>query len=304
VADCAYCSHPAYNVIEVRYTRSVAGAGGIREVLGRGYSVCDGCLALLDFHPEHHIDTERISLFNLAASVYQALGVWSVVALSALASISNAPETNLLRAPAFQAIGFLLAVACLGVWALRSGVQLRYFGQWKSQRSNPLRPKNSLAGFTNMRERNHPELSSYLPIRFLDSGQLLAKPGAPTLRCIGPAGEPWGKGPETNFVGRGANDWYRVIWLSWQLFPLSEVLPPEHEDWQSLPEPAIGQFEAAASGLFAAIAFAVFTLGTPLHPVVALGGALISWPVGFAAGRQARELWRGHRLGQSRSPIV
>jgi hypothetical protein len=97
VADCAYCSHPAYNVIEVRYTRSVAGAGGIREVLGRGYSVCDGCLALLDFHPEHHIDTERISLFNLAASVYQALGVWSVVALSALASISNAPETNLLN---------------------------------------------------------------------------------------------------------------------------------------------------------------------------------------------------------------
>jgi hypothetical protein len=154
-----------------------------------------------------------------------------------------------------------------------------------------------------MRERNHPELSSYLPIRFLDSGQLLAKSGAPTLRCIGPGGEPWGQGPETNFVGRGANDWYRVIWLSWQLFPLREVLPPEQEDWQSIPEPAIGQLEAAASGLFAAIAFAVFTLATALHPVIAFGGALIAWPVGFAAGRQARELLREHRLGQSRSRI-
>jgi len=303
MAECAYCSLPAYNVIEVRYTRTAIATSGVREIVGRGYGICDGCLALLDFHLEHHVSAQRISAFNLASSIYQVLGVWCVVALSALASISGNPEASLLRSPSFQAIGFLLAVASLGVWALRSQAHLRYFSEWKSQRRQALRPKNSLAGFTNMRDRVHPELNAYLPVRFLDSKQLLAKPGAPTLRCIGPGGEPWGEGPETNFSGRGANDWYRVVWISWQLWPLREVLRPQQDEWSAIPEPQVSQLEAGGAGLFAAIAFVVFALATNLHPAFALGAALLSWPLGFSAGRQARELWRERELAQSNRPI-
>lgn len=301
--DCSYCDHPAYNVIEVRYARAVASSGGVREIVGRGYGICDGCLALLDFCPEHHEGPERISMFNLASSVYQIFGVWCVVALSALASILSNPTDNLLNAPGFLAIGFLLAVAALGVLALRAGIRLRYTAEWESQRSNALRPRNSRAGFTSMRDRAHPELSSYLPIQFVDTRQLLVKPGGHPIRSVGPRGEPWGEGPDTNFLGRGSNDWYRLVWVSWQLWPLKEVLPPDQADWQSTPEPNISQFEAGGAGLFAAIAFAVFALATPLHLAVALGAALISWPVGFAAGQQARALWRTRRLSQSSSPI-
>ncbi len=300
--ECAYCANPAYGVIEVRYAKTLGSASGIREIVGRGYGICDGCLALLDFHLEHHEGPERISMFNLASSVYQAFGVWCVVALSALASITSNPEGNLLKTPNFLAIGFLLSVAALGVLALRAGIRLRYVQEWKSQRSNALLPRNSLAGFTNMRDRVHPELSSYLPIRFLDTQPLLAKAGAPALRSIGPGGEPWGEGPETNFSGRGANDWYRLVWVSWQLWPLREILPPEQADWQSIPEPAVSRLESGGAGMFAATAFAVFALAG-LHPAVALGAALISWPIGFAAGRQARALWRTYRLSQSSRPI-
>jgi len=301
--ECVYCAEPAYCVIEVRYARTFGSASGMREIVGRGYGTCDGCLALLDFHLEHHEGPERISMFNLISSVYQAFGVWCVVALSALASITSNPEGNLLKTPGFMAIGFLLAVATLGVLALRSGIRLRYVQQWKNQRNDPLRPRNSLAGFTSMRDRAHPELSSYLPIRFIDTRPLLAKEGTPPLRSVGPGGEPWGEGPETNFSGRGANDWYRLVWISWQLWPLNEVLPPDQAEWQSIPEPAVSRIEAGCAGLFAATAFAVFALATPLHLMVALGAALISWPVGFAAGRQARALWRAHRLSQSSRPI-
>ena len=299
--ECAYCAEPAYSVIEVRYARTTT--SGQREIVGRGYGTCDGCLALLDFHLEHHEGPERISMFNLASSVYQVFGVWCVVALSALASIMSDAQGNLLKTPGFMAIGFLLAVATLGVLAPRSGVRLRYVQAWKKQRNGALRPRNSLAGFSAMRDRLHPELSSYLPIRFLDTRPLLAKAGAPALRSVGPGGEPWGEGPSTNFSGRGANDWYRLIWVSWQLWPLNEILPPDQGEWQATPEPAVSRLESGAAGLFAATAFAVFALATPLHPAVALGAGLVSWPVGFAAGRQTRALWRTHRLSRSSRPI-
>jgi hypothetical protein len=154
-----------------------------------------------------------------------------------------------------------------------------------------------------MRDRAHPELGSYLPVRFDDSKQFLARAGSPTLRCIGPEGEPWGEGPETNFSGRGANGWYRLVWISWQLWPLHEVLDPDQPDWRPPKEPAVTQLEAGSAGLFAAVAFSVFALATSLHPLIALGVALISWPLGFFAGRQARELWRNRKIARSIRPI-
>ena len=307
MSECVYCRIPSTNVIEVRYARTHAPAegssGSSKEVVGRGYWVCDGCLCLLDFRYEHHVDTQRISMFNLASSIYQLLAVWAVVALFDLASLSGSPQDSLLLSPRFQALGFLLAVGASLVWGLRAQVHLRYFLRWKENRSQPIRPGNSLAGFTTLRSRVHPELSAYLPVRFSESTQVLSRPGATPLRCIGPSGEPWGEGPERNFPGRGANGWYRLIWISWQLWPLSEVMEPSQGEWRPPKEPAISRLEAGGAGLFAATAFAVFVLGTTLHPLAALGAALASWPVGFFAGRQARELWQAWKVAQSIRPV-
>ena len=299
MAHCVYCQTPSRNVIEVRYARPLAqgqsGRGAAQEVVGRGYEVCDGCLALLDFRPEHHIDPQRISAFNLASSIYQAFAVWAVTALSSLASLSGNSAESLLVNPRFQALGFLLVLGSGLVWALRTYTHLRYFLDWKEKREKPVRPMNSLAGFTNLRDRMHPELAGYLPVRFSDSNLLLEKPGSISLRSISPDGTPWGEAPQKNLEGRGANGWYRLIWISWDLWPLSEVLDPPSSSWSPPPEPAVGELEAGAAGLFAASSFAVFSLATVLHPLAAFGAALASWPVGFFAGRQARELWRAYK---------
>lgn len=307
MAGCVYCGIEADNVIEVRYARTVKHASmsttqseAPREVVGRGYYVCDGCMALLDYHVEHHLDPNKHSIFNLLSSVYQLFMVWCIVAFTSLA---GADEDSLLANPGFQLLGILITVSALAVWFLRAMVHTRYYGEWKSARSSPGRPKNSLAGFTRLRDRVNPELAAYLPVRFSDSRKLLQKPGSPALRCIGPGGEPWGEGPQTNFPGRGANEWYRLVWISWRIWPLNQVLEPEGADWTAPDEPAISEVEAGAAGLFSACAFSVFALATTLHPIFALGASLISWPLGFFVGRQARELWRDRKIAQSIRPI-
>ncbi|MEE2827827.1 MAG: hypothetical protein VX498_01450, partial [Myxococcota bacterium] len=276
-----------------------------REVVGRGYYVCDGCLALLDYRVEHHLDPKKHSVFNLLSSLYQFFAVWLVIALSALASLAGTgdPDASLLKSPGFLTLGILLAFVGLVVWFLRTLVHTRYFGTWRAARQGAQSPKNSLAGFTNLRDRLNPELGAYLPVRFEDSRKLLKKPGSPALRCIGPNGEPWGQGPTTNFSGRGANEWYRVVWISWRLWPLTQILEPEGADWTPPPEPAVSEIEAACAGLFSALAFSVFSFTRLESPFFWVLAALLSWPVGFFVGRQARELWRDRKIAQSSQPL-
>ena len=305
MSHCAFCSLDAYNVIEVRYARSMPkDTTGLaaKEFVGRGYGVCDGCLKLLDYQLEHHVNPQRISFFNLASSIYQGVGVWTVVALSALAN-TGSREGNLLLRGDFQGLGLLLFSLGAIVYLLRGQILFGYLKTWKSARQKPIRPRNSLAGFTTLRDRVNPELGAYLPVRFSDSQQSLAQEGALPLRCIGPGGEPWGAGPETNFPGRGANGWYRLVWVSWLVWPLTEVLRPSDAEWQPFPEPAVSSLEAGGAGLFSALAFAVFAIATSLHISVAFGAGLLSWPVGFYAGRLCRELWKDHKLAETIRPI-
>ena len=288
----------------MRYARTLGKGSDTerKEIVGRGYGVCDGCLKLLDYKLEHHVPPQHISAFNLASSLYQAVGVWAVVALGELANVGNR-EGNLLLRGDFQTLGLTLVLLSSLVYILRGRVFFNVFRGWKAQRRDPLRPQNSLAGFTSLRDRANPELGVYLPLRFTESQQALSEDDAIPLRCVGPGGEPWGEGPETNFSGRGANGWYRLVWVSWTVWPLTEVLPPEQEGWDNVPQPSVSSLEAGAAGLFASTAFAVFALGTSLHLAVALGAALLCWPLGFYAGRLCRELWRDHKLAETIRPV-
>ncbi len=305
-AKCVYCGHDAYSVIEVRYARTIkhmstgvtADDEAPHEVIGRGYYVCDGCLALLDYSVEHHLEPQRHALFNLLSSAYHALVVWGAVAVGSLAG----SRTIFVRRE-FLTLGVMLAFASLVVWFVRANVHSTYFGSWREVRDKPVKPVNSLGGFTNLRDRLNPELKTYLPVGYLDSVKLMAHPASPPLRCLGPNGEPWGQGPQTNFSGRGVNDYYRLVWISWQLWPLTEVLPPEGSDWKAPPPPPITEVEVAVATVFGAGSFAALALApaAPLWAAMLIG--LIAWPIGFVVGKQARHAVEARQEARSSQPV-
>jgi hypothetical protein len=299
VAACVYCALEAWNVIEVRYARTlkhpVTGAvsdeDSPREILGRGFYVCDGCLALLDFHVEHHLDPGKHSGHNLLASSYHFFVVWMAVAVGSLAG-----SMALIRDRNFLTMGLLLALACLLSWFLRAWVHTRFYGQWREAREKPRTPRNSLAAFTDLRDQRNPELGHYLPVRFEDSLRLAALPGSPPIRSLGPAGEPWGAGPQTNFPGRGDNEWYRLVWISWRLWPLTHVMPPATPEWRAPRRPYIEELEVAGGTVLAAVGFALVSIvaGQPWWLALPIAGVL--WPAGFFAGRAARAWWLDRQM--------
>lgn len=305
MAQCVYCGLDAWNVIEVRYARTIKHASsGVaeedapREVLGRGYYVCDGCLALLDFHVEHHLGARKHAIFNLMSSVYHLLVVWAAVAVG-----SAAGSHVLLLRRDFLALGLLLATASLVVWFVRASVHSRFYGEWRSAREKPHAPANSLGAMTSLRDRVNPELSGYLPVRWEDSIKLASLRGSPPIRCLGPGAEPWGSGPQTNFAGRGANEYYRLVWISWRLWPLTQILEPEGTDWKPPPPPHIVEVEVATATNFSAGSFAALALapGIPLWQAALL--AIVAWPIGFVVGKQARLLWERRRIRRSNEPV-
>jgi hypothetical protein len=307
MAQCLYCGLDAFNVIEVRFARTLkhASSGVVdeedapREVLGRGYYVCDGCLALLDYHVEHHLDMRTHATFNVLSSVYQMLVVWMAVAVGSLAG----SHVVFLRRD-FLTAGLVLAIASLVVWFLRANVHSQYYGRWRQARTKPFRPVNSLGAMTNLRDRMNPELGAYLPVRWEDSLKLAAKKGSPPIRCLGPNGEPWGAGPETNFPGRGVNEYYRLVWISWQLWPLTQVLEPETEGWTSPPPPPITEVEVAAATVFSAASFAALVLAPGVSPWLGIIVGAVAWPIGFVVGRQARLLWERRKIGKASKPVI
>jgi hypothetical protein len=294
VTPCVYCGLAAYSVIEVRFARTVkyASMGVVddedapREVIARGYYVCDGCLALLDYRVEHHLSPRKHSSFNALSVAYHAFMVWSMTALGSLAGFDADRET-LITTPRFLYVGMALAVLSLIVWFFRATVHSRYFGRWLAQREVPVRPRNSLAGFTALRDRVNPELAHYLPVRFNDSAKILNKAGSPPLRSLGPSGEPWGDSPPTNFPGSGENEWYRLIWNSWQLWPLSRVEPTE--GWQEPPQPKLREFELAV-GTVPALSVAILLVEVVEQPWwLGLLCGLLLWPVGLFVGLSVRQ---------------
>jgi len=307
MAACAYCGLDAYSVMEVRYGRTLKhGSTGYiseedapREVIGRGYYVCDGCLALLDYRVEHHLDPKKQAAFNLLSTAYHVLVVWLAVAVASLAG-----SAKLFVRRDFLSLGVALAFGALVVWFVRASVHSQYYGRWKAGREKPFPPKNSLGAFTDLRDRLNPELTAYLPLRFEDSIRELAKKGSPPLRCLGPNGEPWGEGPQTNFEGRGVNEYYRVVWISWQLWPLTQILPPEGVDWKAPRPPPVTEVEVASATVMAAGSFAAIAL----VPSVPLWGAalvaIVMWPIGFVIGRQGRALYEQSQQEKATRPVV
>ncbi len=285
---CAYCGLQAANVIEVRYARTLplAGSGPIardqdeapREVLGRGYSVCDGCLALLDYHVAHHLGPQKRAFYNVLSAVYYLLIVWSLAAISSLAG-----TLTLLREQSFLTIGLALALFTLVVWFMRSLVHSRYAGKWQRGREGAVTPANSLGGFTDLRDRNNPELQPYLPVRFEDSITLAEKRGSPLIRAVGASGETWTDTPHSNVEGGGVNEWYRLVWVSWQLWPLTAVSRPS--DWPGPTRTPVTELEVASTSLLVAGAFTLLSL-SPGVPVWAAGLFSIALaPIGFSLAR-------------------
>jgi hypothetical protein len=292
MAQCIYCGQDAYTVVEVRYARTLKHlSSGVtseeeapREIVGRGYYVCDGCLALLDWQIEHHLDARKHSGFNGLSAVYQLLVVWGAVAVWDLAS-----TLTLIQDRTFLTVGLLLAFGSLVVWFLRAKVHSDYYGDWRSERKRPMRPVNSLGGFTDLRDRVNPELGAYLPVRYEDSLRLSQLPGSPPVRSLGPNGEGWGEGPATNFPGRGDNEWYRLVWISWQLWPLTNVLPPDPSTgWAPPPGPQLQEAEVAVGTILAASAFALLVLVASVPWWGAALVAAVCWPLGFLLGRRGR----------------
>ncbi len=307
MTQCIYCGLDAYNVVEVRFARTLKHlSSGVtteedapREIVGRGYYVCDGCLALLDWQVEHHLDPRKHSMFNGLSAIYQLLVVWGAVALW-----DGASSLTLLQDRGFLTIGLLLAVSSLVVWFVRAKVHSDYYGRWRVDRKKPMRPANSLGGFTDLRDRANPELSAYLPVRYEDSLKLSTLRGSPPIRCLGPTGEGWAEGPPTNFPGRGDNEWYRLVWVSWQLWPLTNVLPPDPATgWSPPPGPQLQEVEVAAGTILGASGFAVLVLvaAVPWWGALAVGSVLA--PLGFLLGRRARaELEHRRRLKAGAPP--
>jgi len=298
MAACAYCAMPAFNVIEVRFARAIQPLTGPRlsedkaprDVVGRGYRVCDGCLALLDYHVEHHLGPRQQSIYNAMSAVYQLLAVWGFVAVGSLVGFDG---RALIQDANFFAFGLVLAFVSLVTWFLRASVHSRYYGDWVMQREGPFKPRNSLAGFSDVRDRLNPELAHYLPVRSQDSIRLASLPGSPSPRSLGPDGEPWAAQPPTNFPGSGVNEWYRLIWISWHLWPLRGVLAPE--EWTSPVEPAIKEIEVAVATVMAAGSFAVLVLFVGLPWWLGLLVGAMVWPLGFFVGLMARESWAERR---------
>jgi hypothetical protein len=308
MSACTYCGLDAYNVIEVRYARTLKHASsGVseeeapREVLGRGYYVCDGCLALLDYHVEHHLEPRKHATFNVLSSVYHLLVVWGAVAVGSAAS----SHAVLVRTD-FLTLGLVLAISSLVVWFLRASVHSQYYGSWRADRVDPkpYRPANSLGAMTDLRDRVNPEFNTYLPVRWEDSLKLAALKGSPPIRCLGPNAEPWGDGPQTNFTGRGANEYYRLVWISWQLWPLNQVLEPEGTEWKPPPPPPITEMEVAVATDFAAASFAALALAPAVPIIAAIVVGIVAWPIGFVVGRQARALWERRKIERSSRPVV
>lgn len=297
---CIYCGFESYNVIEVRYARTLKHAANIdeeqapREILGRGYYVCDGCFALLDYHVDHHLKPDRHGLYNVASAVYYLFGLWGVLLLGSLAG-----KMILLQDRPFQATGIVLAFLVLSAWFYRATVHSRYFAKWRRVREEPIEPTNSLGGFTDLRDKVNPELTAFLPVRFEDSVRLAGLPGSPPVRCVGPNGESWGEGPATNFAGRGDNEWYRAVWVSWRLWPLTHVLVPPGVEWAPPPSPRISEVEVAFGTLAAGIVGVSIAFLTTLHPVLACGLGAVAFPIGWVAGTFAREQMRRRDLARS-----
>ena len=294
VTPCVYCGLSAYSVIEVRFARTVkyvstgmvADQEAPREVIARGYYVCDGCLALIDYRVAHHLSARKHSSFNALSVAYHAFVVWSLTALGSMAGFDAGRET-LITTPRFLYLGMALVVLSLVVWFYRTTVHSRYFGRWLAQRPDAVRPRNSLAGFTALRDRVNPELAHYLPVRFNDSETLLQKRGSPPLRSLGPSGEPWAASPPSNFVGAGDNEWYRLIWNSWQLWPLTRVQPAE--GWQVPSQPKLREFELAA-GTVPALGVAMVLIELVQLPWwLGLLCGLLLWPIGLFVGLSTRE---------------
>jgi len=303
---CVYCGQDSYNVMEVRYARTLSAASQVagriddddtpREIVGRGYYICDGCLALLDYHEEHHLDAGRHGFFNVLSGAYQLFLVWALVAIWALAD----GNFDRLKEPQFYGMGLVLALVSLSVWLLRASVHMRYLKHWKDHRTKPRFPRNTLNALTSLRDRVSPELGKYLPVRFEDSLRLAALPGSPPIRSIGPSGEPWGEGPAANFAGWGDNDWYRMVWISWRLWPLTNVTVPEGVDWDPPPPPTVSEIEVASAAFVGVgvTTFSVMTLGA--HPVLSVGIGLVLGAAAFFGGIKGRQAW-AHRKAERRT---
>ena len=301
---CVYCTQDSYNVMEVRFARTLSAASQVggriadddtpREIVGRGYYICDGCLALLDYHEEHHMDAGRHSFMNVLSGAYQLFLIWALVAVWALAN----GDFDALSEPRFKGMGLVLALVSLSVWLLRASVHMRYLKHWRDHRTKPRLPRNSLTALTTMRDRASPELGKYLPVRFEDSLRLAALPGSPAIRSIGPSGEPWGEGPAANFAGWGDNDWYRLVWVSWRLWPLMNVEVPEGVDWVPPAPPSVSEVEVAAAAFIGvgATTFGVMTLG--LHPLAAVGIGVVLGVGGFFGGIRGRQAWAARRAAR------
>ena len=315
VTPCVYCGLAAYSVIEVRYARTVkyASTGMVaeqqapREVIARGYYVCDGCLALLDYRVEHHLSPRKHSSFNLLSIVYHLFLVWGVTAVVSLAGFDASRDLEggrqvLIVTQQFLYVGLLLAVGSLAVWFGRAMVHSRYYGRWRLQRDRPARPRHSLAGLTALRDRVNPELAHYLPVRFNDSFKLLQKRGSPPLRSLGPSGEPWPDNPPCNFTGSGVNEWYRLVWVSWQLWPLTRVEPAE--DFEPPPLPKIREFELATATVPAIGVAMVLIEGLGKAPWIGLLCALLLWPIGYFVGLSVRQSWQRRRAEIDRATQV
>lgn len=294
---CVYCGLEAANVIEVRYARTI-GATAVgarsedenapREILARGYYLCDGCLALVDFHVEHHLSARKQSTFNALAAVYFFAGVWMLPFTASLAG-----EMALVRNRAFLALGVALAFISLAVWFLRAKVFSDYFAAWQEAREKPIQPAATITAMTDLRDRRNPELAGYLPVRYDDSVRLAKLPGSPPVRSLGPNGEAWGEGPQPNFPGNGANGYYRLVWISWRLWPLTNVVAPTGVAWTPPPPPALSLLEVGGAATLGGGAFAAL-LGSTVPLWGAVVAVMLCAPIGFLVGRLGRRFVEAH----------
>jgi hypothetical protein len=99
-----------------------------------------------------------------------------------------------------------------------------------------------------------------------------------------------------NFAGRGDHEWYRLVWISWRLWPLTRIQVPPGVEWRPPPEPAITDMEVAGAATVGAWTWVIVTMVAGGNPIAALGASLVTAPLGWVLGNQGRQWWRQREL--------
>jgi len=235
------------------------------DVVCRAMWLCDGCNTLLDADQAHHMPRPALFIFALMTSVY---GVTFGLAFGAVGSMLG--DQGLASNQLYVQAIMLMVVLCVAVAVIRRIPVLRYQKVWVQSRPKAVKPSNSRGGFDRLLKARWPNLVGY-GVMSWNAEQVVewGNAGVP-IPSTDPNGKAWAGQRPTNIIGTGVNGFYRLLWTTGNIRPLTSVngvqgLP---ETAYKLPSPSALQV-FVGTALFSTIAAIMYLAKQP--PPVGLG---------------------------------